>query len=153
MSDNISDNSNDEPITEILVNECYGGFGVSNKAIDLYNKYKLEINPDFNPIKHYECLESIKDRSDPILIKVFDELGNEFNDKYSKAGKVSIKQKYIKHCCIREYDGKEYIDINYFKYKTDKLKEILYSENMDEIEKIKNMKILFETEKLSDFFW
>lgn len=118
---------NEEEI-EILINICYGGWNISKKAIELY---KLR-NPSYvneNEFGYYF------NRDNPILVQIYKELGNDFDGKYSKTKIKKILKKYENYYDIDEYDGKEYVRINYTKYKLDniynKIKEILQSNNND----------------------
>jgi hypothetical protein len=82
------------------------------------------------------CYE-ISYRCDPTLIEIYKELGNEFDDKYSKTKIKKIPKKYKNYCEIEEYDGQECVKIDYTKYKLDniytKIKEILQSNNDNNI--------------------
>jgi len=94
---------------EIVINIAYGGFSISAKAIKLYNEYRIQ-----NDLLPHECDMSHDDcycllRSDPILIQVIKELGNEANGKHCELKIKSIeKDLYDLNCyIIDEYDGKE----------------------------------------------
>ena len=119
---------NEEEI-EILLNICYGGWNISKKAIELY---KLR-DPSYNITENY--FDYYFNRNDPILVQIYKELGNEFDNKYSKTKIKKILKKYENYYDIDEYDGKECVRINYTKYKLDniynKIKEILQSNNND----------------------
>jgi hypothetical protein len=119
---------NEEEI-EILYNICYGGWTISKKAIELY---KLR-NPNYNLTENE--FDYYFNRQDTILIQIYKELGNDFDDKYSKTKIKKILKKYENYYDIDEYDGKEWVRINYTKYKLDniynKIKEILQSNNND----------------------
>jgi hypothetical protein len=119
---------NEEEI-EILINICYGGWNISKKAIELY---KLR-NPSYNVTGNN--FDYFFNRHDPILIQIYKELGDNFDDKYSKTKIKKILKKYENYYDIDEYDGKECVRINYTKYKLDniynKIKEILQSNNND----------------------
>jgi hypothetical protein len=129
---------NEEEI-EILYNIKFGGWGITKKAEELY-KMKKEID-------HLDELNFCYDlsiRTDPILIEIYKELGDEFDDKYSKTKIKKIPKKYKNYYEIEEYDGKECIKIDYTRYKLDqiytKIKEIIESDNdnnikINEIEK------------------
>ena len=112
---------NEEEI-EILYNINYGGWSVSNKAIELY---KLRSN--LSELEKNFC------RNDPILIQIYKELGNDFDGMCSKSKIEKILKKYEYFYYIEEYDGKECIKIDYNKYKLYnmyiKMKEILQSSN------------------------
>jgi hypothetical protein len=83
---------------EILLNGCYGGFGVSEKALDLYNK-RTGKNETY--ISGYErCY-----RTDPILIDIVKELGEEANSGYSNLYVDEVPDGY--DYWIEEYDGIE----------------------------------------------
>jgi hypothetical protein len=71
----ISQETDKEKEIEVLLNDCYGGWFISNKAIKLYTLRKTENSNNY-----------IR-RSDPILIQIYKELGDEFDEKkYSKTG-------------------------------------------------------------------
>ena len=128
----ISDNNEEE--IEVLLNDCYGGWRVSNKARKLY---ELRRTKDSN---YY-----ISKRSDPIFVQIYKELGDEFDaGEYSKTGIEKIPKKYENHYIITEYDGLESIEIDYVKYELDHLKknikEILENNSIDNDEKINQLK-------------
>jgi len=104
----------------ILINTCYGGFGLSEKAVELYTNRKKEIDPLFE----YNNEFSIK-RDDPILIQIFHELGDEINDGYAKLKICNIDNRYKNCYKIHEYDGKESIELLKDKYKLYAINEIL----------------------------
>lgn len=122
--------SNEEEI-EILYNNCYGGWGLSIKAKELYKLRQGNFNFDI--------------RDDPILVQIYKELGTDFDGKFSKTKIRKIPKKYKNYYYISEYDGIECVNIDYTKYKLDNLynniKEILQSNinndiKINEIEKI-----------------
>jgi hypothetical protein len=119
---------NEEEI-EVLLNDCYGGWRISDKASKLYTSRKTK---DSN---YY-----IRRRSDPILIQIYKELGDEFDEKYSKTNIEKIPKKYENYYYISEYDGLETVEIDYTKYELDNLKknikEILENNSIDNNEKI-----------------
>ena len=114
---------------EILLNICYGGWNITKKAIDLYKLRSPSYNVTGNEFDYYF------NRNDPILVQIYKELGNEFDNKYSKTKIKKILKKYENYYDIDEYDGKECVKINYTEYKLDniynKIKEILQSNNND----------------------
>lgn len=124
----------DEEVIEVLYNGCYGGWKISEKAIELY---KLRnINYNFIGLHSDDIC-----RSDPIIIQIYKELGDECNTKYSKIKIKKIPKKYEKYYYISEYDGLEFIEINYTEYKLDaiynKITEILKSTDNNNIKIIK----------------
>ena len=100
---------------EVLINTCYGGWSISKKAKKIYESRKqTEIDFWFE--------HSIKIRTDPLLIEIFKELGDEFNGKHSNIEIEKISKKYDGYFYIHEYDGTETIEINYAKYELNTLK-------------------------------
>jgi len=116
---------------EILYNNCYGKWKLSDKANELYKLRKDNSN------KSYKSR-----RSDPILVKIYYKLGDEFDNKYSKTKIEKIEKIYEKYYDIEEYDGLESLIIDYNKYNFDliknKVNEILES-TMNNDEKISDL--------------
>ena len=123
---------NNEEI-EVLYNNCYGGWRMSDKAGKLYILRKTKNS------NHY-----VRRRNDPILIQIYNELGDEFDGKYSKTSIEKISKKYENYYYITEYDGLETVEIDYIKYELDNLKknieEILENNSIDNDEKINQFK-------------
>lgn len=88
---------------EILLNGCYGGFGVSKKALDLYNKRTGK-----NVMDDYELRDDC--RTDPILIDIIKELGEEANGSCSKLYVDEVPDGY--DYWIEEYDGVETLHLS-----------------------------------------
>lgn len=85
---------------KIVINTCYGGFGLSDLAMQRYAEIKkIE---DVNTIHVYDC-----DRADPALVQVVEELGKKSNDIYSELRIVEIPEDVSWY--IEEYDGKEHV--------------------------------------------
>ena len=126
-----------EEFIEILYNTSYGGWGISDKAIELY---KLRNVNDNSMALEYECHELLS-RTDPILIQIYNELGDEMNTKCCKIRIKKIPKKYENYYYISEYDGRESIAIDFTNYKLDtvysKITEILQSTNNNDIKIIK----------------
>jgi len=128
---------NEEEI-EVLYNDDYSFWRISKKAIELYKLRKnlTEFDLDF-------CC-----KNDPILIQIYKELGKDFDDNNSRTKIEKILKKYENYYYF-EYDtGREYVKIDYTKYKLDtiynKIKEILQSDNNDNI-KINEMNQFIST--------
>jgi hypothetical protein len=129
-----------EDFIEVLYNSRRGVYEESDKAIEIYNFRKKQIDPLFNSD---ECYIG---RSDPILVQIYREMGDDFNKgKYSKIKIKRIPKKYENYYCIREYDGLEYVNIDDDRYNEDckknRIKEILKcsmtdSEKINELNKI-----------------
>jgi len=85
-------------LQHIVINTCFGGFGLSEEAITLYKRY-AGVTGD---ISHYDI-----DRDDPFLIKVVNELGNDANGSHAKLKIVQIPSDVDWQ--IDEYDGNEWV--------------------------------------------
>jgi len=117
---------NEEESIEVLYHNNYGNWRISKKAIELY---KLRNNNETEFVLDFVC------RHDPILIQIYKELGDDFEDKSSTTKIKKILKKYENYYYIEEEYGKEIIRINYNKYSLDNMyntiKEILQSNNND----------------------
>jgi hypothetical protein len=99
-------------MVKIVLNGCYGGFGLSREAVERYAEikgwsvdtdeydYSYMIDEKGEHVSHYDL-----DRTDPVLVQVVEELGEKANDSYSALYIVSVEKgtKYY----IDEYDGIE----------------------------------------------
>jgi hypothetical protein len=121
---------------EVVVNRCYGGFGLSHKAMVRYfeikgwklvvteknhKTYKEEevdvnsITDNFFKNAYYKDSKSKNnffschdiDRSDPDLVQVVKELGKEANARYAQLEIVEIPDDV--NWTIEEYDGNEHV--------------------------------------------
>ena len=83
-------------MTKIVINTCYGGFGLSSDALDLYNKLSGKDEEDVDI-----------PRDDPYLAQVVETLGKKANGSCANLVVVELAAgtRYI----IREYDGSEQI--------------------------------------------
>jgi len=85
---------------KIVINRCYGGFGLSDLAMRRYAEIKkIE---DVNTIHIYDI-----DRADPVLIQVVKELGKEAVGNYADLKIVEIPEDVDWY--IHEYDGMEHV--------------------------------------------
>jgi hypothetical protein len=128
-----------EELIPILYNSCYGGFMITEKALNEYNKRRLLIDINFKNITSCFLIE----RNDSILNEIYREFdAKDFNVKYSFIKTHYIKKEYEKYYNINEYDGLESVGINLNQYKLDKIKEIIYNINLSndiKIEKINDL--------------
>ena len=100
---------------EILVNKCYGGFGVSVEAQHLYAKKKgftlREEKTKWGSVELYKdgaFFYPDWDRFDPVLLEVFHELGTErFSGDCASVEITEIPDGTSYN--IEEYDGQEWI--------------------------------------------
>lgn len=111
---------------EILYNNCYGGYMPSMKAEELYNQRicKTKDNELEDDVPFYRL-----ERHDPLLVQIFHELGEEFNDEQQGTNiKIAeIPEKYKNYYEIEEYDGAENVVVNYDRYIVDQITEISLS--------------------------
>lgn len=81
---------------KIVINRCYGGFGLSDEALALYNKLSGR------SVSYVGDIE----RDDTNLVKVVEQLDNA-NDQYSSLDIVEIPEGI--EWKIENYDGVEWI--------------------------------------------
>lgn len=75
---------------KVVINTCYGGFNLSDKAMDILGIYPWDI-----------------ERNDPNLVKVVESLGEEANGQFSRLKVVEIPDDI--EWFIDDYDGVETI--------------------------------------------
>ena len=85
---------------KVVINRCYGGFGLSSKALTRYCELSNIVNPEDFYVWDIE-------RTDPILIQIVEEMGEDADDAYSKLKIIEIADDVKWH--IEEYDGIEHI--------------------------------------------
>ena len=112
---------------EVMINECYGGFSVSNSAINEYRKRC----PEKEAVCNYDV-----DRDDAVMIQIFKEMGERANGKHAQIKLQQIPARYARHYSIGEYDGLEHVVIHYNAYKIHAAKEILSDKNLTKSEKL-----------------
>jgi len=83
---------------KIVINKCYGGFGLSKEAEELYVQKKNISGPLRGDIL----------RNDSVLVEVVETLGDKASGKYSKLKVVEIPDD-VTDWRIEEYDGWEHI--------------------------------------------
>lgn len=82
---------------KIVINNCYGGFGLSKEALALYNERSgAVVTYDFN----------IK-RNDPILVEIVEQLGEDAGHCFAELKVVEIPDDV--QWTVEEYDGNEWI--------------------------------------------
>ena len=84
---------------KVVVNTCYGGFGLSDEALAEYNK---RAGTD------YECDWDIA-RDDKHLVAIGEELGDKANGLCAKLGILEIPAGVAGRWHIDEYDGLEHV--------------------------------------------
>ena len=83
---------------KIVINKCYGGFGLSKEAEELYVQKKNISGPFRGDIL----------RNDSVLVEVVETLGDKASGKYSELEVVEIPDD-VTDWRIEEYDGWEHI--------------------------------------------
>lgn len=106
-------------VNKVVINNCYGGFGLSNEAFDWLIEHGLgkgyyQENPNYIPNskgylsnqKYYLSYTPEIPRHHPLLVQCVEELGNKANGPFSDLIVVEISgNEYL----IDEYDGLESI--------------------------------------------
>jgi hypothetical protein len=87
-----------KPKQQIVINDCFGGFGVSKELRKAYKEWTGKWLP--------RCTNDIK-RDDPNLVLLVSVLGSKANDDYSKLKVVAIPAEV--NWQIEEYDGNEVV--------------------------------------------
>jgi len=87
-------------MAKIVYNGCYGGFGLSDKAVARY--WELKGLPVHDAFTRFDIED---DRADPILVQVVEELGEDAGDVFSYLQIREIPEGTLYR--IDEYDGKE----------------------------------------------
>ncbi len=82
---------------KIVINKCYGGFGLSDVALARYKKESGNI----------DVSEYYINRADPILVSIVEELGEDSWGGFAELRVVDIPDGVEWE--VEEYDGKEWI--------------------------------------------
>jgi hypothetical protein len=112
---------------KVVINRCFGGFGLSDKAVERYAELKginiVKQVKDSNfgggtwyidgieDDDHYFSSYSIEERCDPILVQVVEEMGKSADGWCAELSIVEIPDDVKWH--IHEYDGLEHIAENH----------------------------------------
>jgi hypothetical protein len=78
---------------KVVINACFGGFGLSNKAVARLRELGLEFQLEWDIPRHH-----------PLLVQVVEELGEKASGSHAKLEVVEINSNLYK---IDEYDGLE----------------------------------------------
>jgi len=106
---------------KIVINDCYGGFGLSEVAMRRYCELMgielvVETDPDYTEFqnfyvgsKHPDNLINEREfgRADPLLVQVVEELGEQCNTRTSELKIVEIPDDVEWE--VAEYDGIEWV--------------------------------------------
>ena len=137
---------------KVLVNKCYGGYGTSKEAglewlkrtcavyTVLEDSYHLIVEIDGE--RHY--MDQL-DRTDPVLIEIFEEFGSEFTS--GMHAELEIQE--IPDGCeyeIGEYDGTEWIDETWINVTVEELKTGLSEDRLALAQRVSCIRIAYEPE-------
>lgn len=96
---------------KVVINKCYGGFGLSKEACELYAERKgLDVglwNGTWQFFENGGFYDREIPRDDKDLIEIVEQLGDKANGGYAKLSIVEIPDGV--DWCVEEYDGNEWI--------------------------------------------
>jgi hypothetical protein len=134
---------------KLLINVCYGGFGISNEAIELWAKKKnialTKKTTEYGDYDYYTNGDEIVsendiDRDDPTLIEVFEELGSERTS--GQHGELKLIE--LPDGCeyeITEFDGWESISNTWINVTVKELIEGLSPDRLEAALNVRSIKI------------
>ena len=82
---------------KIVINACYGGFGLSKESLALFNERSGTTSTYEHDIE----------RDNPILVEIVEQLGEAADGNYAELKVVEIPDDVV--WGIEEYDGNEWI--------------------------------------------
>lgn len=107
-------------MTKVVYNACYGGFSLSDEAIEMYLNLKgLKYNKIQERWGSRYVLDGFKDfydrrdieRHDPVLVEVLEKLGDRANGECAKLKIEDVASGLLYR--ITSHDGYESVDIKY----------------------------------------
>lgn len=102
-----------QKIIEVLIHPGFGGFGLSDQAVKLYEKKSGKNFDDLDNNNRFSTHDEVKYRSDPILVSVVKKLGKKaLRNSWNVLDIISIPAIFKDCFLIDEYDGAEGIDIS-----------------------------------------
>jgi hypothetical protein len=84
---------------KVVINTCFGGFSLSDKATELYAEQKGIVPVDVIP---YDI-----PRDDSTLVAIVEQLGDEANGRFARLKVVEIPADV--QWVVQEYDGVEWV--------------------------------------------
>jgi hypothetical protein len=103
-----------------MYNTCYGGFTLSDAAIDEYKRRNPE---DKNP-RLYDTDYEL-DRDDQVMAQIVKEMGCSANGHFSDIKLQRIPVEYRDFYTIYEYDGLESVLLNHNVYQLEAIKSLV----------------------------
>ena len=134
---------------KLLINVCYGGFGISDEALELWAKKKniqlIKRTLEYGDYNYYTdgdviISENDIDRDDPTLIEVFEELGSERTS--GRHGELKLVE--LPDGCqyeITEFDGWESIGNTWITVSVKELIEGLSPDRLEAALNVRSIKI------------
>jgi len=111
-----------------MYNACYGGFGLSEAAMEAYRARCPDVDPELS--------EYAISRHDPVMVEIVKELGEAASDRYAKIRFRRVPVQYKDFYQIREYDGLESVVILKNEFKLDAVKCILNDRSLSKADKL-----------------
>ena len=111
----------------IMYNTCYGGFSVSNSAIEEYRRQC----PEAQEVSCYSV-----ERHDPVMVGIVQRMGERANGQCAKINLKEISAEYLGFYEIDAYDGMEHVIIQYDKFQLDSIKSILRDQGLNKTDKL-----------------
>jgi hypothetical protein len=97
------------PITlltmKVIINACFGGFALSKRAVQLYHQYAAAVEPAGERLP--QLYPGATDRSDPMLVRVVEELGADANGQFASLRVLEIPDDV--EWTIEDHDGFEHV--------------------------------------------
>ena len=136
---------------KVLINRCYGGYGVSNEAIELWLKkkgmdYTTEVSQYGDVI--YKVDDNIiwtMNREDSTLIEIFEEIGSE----RTSGNHAQLELVGLPDFCeysIGEYDGQEWVQDTWINVTEQELSMGLSPEKLDMVRKVGSIRLVSEAD-------
>jgi hypothetical protein len=120
---------------KVVYNDCYGGFDLSDRGLDEYNRRSSK------SINIPDCI----DRDDPFLIEMVETMdAKDINSDYSKLKVKEFAEKFKSFLEWREYDGKESVSLDFSGYIVHNVKLIIRSKDISAEEQIKKITHLYD---------
>lgn len=111
----------------IMYNSCYGGFTLSDAAVDEY----MRRCPEGKHPRLYELY-----RDDQVMAQIVKEMGAQASRSYSMIKLQSIPVEYRDHYTINEYDGLETVSLNHNAYQLDAIKSLVRDNTLSKADKL-----------------
>ena len=96
---------------KVVINSCYGGFGLSKEACQLYAKRMgLNVgkwNETWNFFEDGDFYDREIPRNDSVLVSIVEELGEKASGRFSSLRVVEIPDGV--DWVVEEYDGNEWV--------------------------------------------